>query len=330
MLTALKKAAIGVVTLGAIAGVALAEATVKIAGSSTVYPITEAVAEEFQKENKDIKVSIAVTGTGGGMKQFVKGEIDICNASRPIKQAEIDAAKAAGISFIEVPVAYDALTVVVNQSNDFLSQATVADLKKLWEKDAQGKVTTWNQVNPSWPNQPIKLYGPGMDSGTFEYFTEAVNGKAKESRGDFTGSEDDNVLVQGVAKDQYALGYFGYAYYVENKDKLKAVAIVNKAGKPVLPSVEAVKDGSYNPLSRPLFVYVNAASLSKPEVKKFVAFYLETGGDLSKQAGYVPLPGDAYEKLGARVNEAKTGSIFGGKEQIGMTVEDLLTKELKN
>jgi len=329
MLSMLKKAAFAAVAFGSIATVAIA-GEIKIAGSSTVYPITEAVAEEFRKENADVKVSIAVTGTGGGMKQFVKGEIDICNASRPIKESEIKAAADAGVKFVEIPVAYDALTVVVNQSNDFLKEATVADLKKIWSKDAQGAITKWNQVNPAWPDAPIKLYGPGMDSGTFEYFTEAVNGKAKESRGDFTASEDDNVLVQGVSSDKFALGYFGLAYYVENKDKLRAVAIVNKAGKAVLPSVEASKDGSYNPLSRPLFIYVKADSLAKPEVQKFIKFYLETGADLSKQVGYVPLPDDAYDKLKGRVTEIKTGSIFEGKEQIGVTVEELLTKELKN
>jgi phosphate transport system substrate-binding protein len=303
--------------------------TIKIAGSSTVAPITEAVAEEFQKENDGIEVAMAVNGTGGGMKQFVKGEIDVANASRPIKEAEIKQAKDAGITFIEIPVAFDALSVVVNKSNDFIPQLTVADLKKIWEKDAQGKVTKWNQVNPSWPDAPIKLYGPGMDSGTFEYFTEAVNGKARESRGDFTASEDDNVLVQGVSGDKNAIGYFGYAYYVENQDKLRAVPIVNKSGKQVAPSIDAVKDGSYNPLSRPLFIYVNAASMKKPEVQKFVQYYLETADELSKQAGYVPLPHEAYEKLGQRVQSGKTGTVFGGKEQVGITIEELLNKELK-
>lgn len=324
-----QRAAVAAVAFAGIAGAAVA-GTVKIAGSSTVAPITEAVAEEFQKENKGIEVSMAVTGTGGGMKQFVKGEIDICNASRPIKTSEIEQAKAAGIDFVEIPVAFDALSVVVNSSNDFLRQITVPELKKIWEKDAQGKVTTWNQVNPAWPNQPIKLYGPGMDSGTFEYFTEAVNGKAKESRGDFTASEDDNVLVQGVSGDKFALGYFGYAYYIENKDKLRAVPIVNKAGQPIAPSIDAVKDGTYNPLSRPLFVYVNAASMKKPEVQKFIAFYLETADELAKQAGYVPLPVDAYGKLADRVTAGKTGTVFGGKEQVGITIEELLTKELTN
>jgi phosphate transport system substrate-binding protein len=309
---------------------AAAAATIKIAGSSTVAPITEAVAEEFQKEHQGMEVAMAVTGTGGGMKQFVKGEIDICNASRPIKQSEIDQAKEAGITFIEIPVAFDALSVVVNSSNDFIQQMTVADLKKIWEKSAQGQVTKWNQVNPSWPDATIKLYGPGMDSGTFEYFTEAVNGKAKESRGDFTASEDDNVLVQGVSGDKHALGYFGYAYYIENKDKLRAVPIVNKDGKAVTPSVEAVKDGSYNPLSRPLFIYVNAASMKKPEVQQFVSYYLETADELAKQAGYVPLPGDAYQKLAQRIGTGKTGTVFGGKEQVGITIEELLNKELKD
>src|SRR5215216_4163193 len=221
---------------------------VKIDGSSTVYPITEAVAEEFQKAKKQsVKVTVGISGTGGGFKKFCRGETDISDASRPILKKEMEDCKAAGIEYFELPVAFDALTVVVHPKNNFIRQLTVAELKKMWEPGAQGKVTRWKQVNPAWPDAPMKLFGPGADSGTFDYFTEAVVGKAKSSRGDFTASEDDNVLVQGVARDVNALGYFGFAYYVENKDKLKAVPIVNEKGQAVEPSMEAVLKGSYTP-----------------------------------------------------------------------------------
>ena len=219
--------------LGAAALPAAAQ-VVKIDGSSTVYPVTEAVAEEFQKANKGLKVTVGVSGTGGGFKKFCRDETDISNASRPITKSEMEDCKAAGIEYFELPVAFDALTVVINPKNTWLKQATVAELKKMWEPAAQGKVTRWNQVNPAWPDQPIKLFGAGSDSGTFDYFTEAIVGKAKSSRGDFTASEDDNVLVQGVAGDVNAIGYFGYAYYAENQNKLKALPIVEKDGKPAV------------------------------------------------------------------------------------------------
>ena len=329
----LNKAFVAVAAVGCAIGAqtAMAQSVIKIDGSSTVYPITEAVAEEFQKEQGGkVKVTVGVSGTGGGFKKFVRGETDISNASRPIKQSEMDEARKAGIEYIEIPVAFDALTVVVNPNNTWANQITVDELKKMWNPDAQGKVTTWKQVRAEWPDTPLKLYGPGGDSGTFEYFTEAVVGKAKASRGDYTASEDDNVLVQGVSGDKGALGYFGYAYFAENRDKLKAVPVVNKSGKPVAPSPEAVKDGSYNPLARPIFIYVNKKSLdSKPEVRQFVKFYLENGGDLTKEVKYVPLPDEAYAALVKRLDSGKTGTVFGGKEQIGMTIEELLNKELK-
>src|SRR5512139_194609 len=248
---------------------------VKIDGSSTVFPVTEAVAEDFQKAKKNqIKVTVGISGTGGGFKKFCRGETDISGASRPILKKEMDDCKAAGIEYFELPVAFDALTVVIHPRNAFIKQLTVAEMKKMWEPAAQGKVTMWNQVNPAWPAQPMKLFGPGADSGTFDYFTEAVVGKSKSSRGDFTASEDDNVLVQGVSRDVNGLGYFGYAYYVENKDKLKAVPIVNEKGQPVEPSLDAVIKGTYTPLARPIFIYVNAKSLGKAEVKEFVQYYM--------------------------------------------------------
>ncbi len=303
---------------------------IKVDGSSTVYPITEGVAEEFQKANKGLKVTVGVSGTGGGFKKFCRGETDIADASRPITTKEMDACRAAGIEYYELPVAFDALTVVINPKNTWLKQATVAELKKMWEPAAQGKVTHWNQVNPTWPNQPIKLFGAGSDSGTFDYFTEAIVGKSKSSRGDFTASEDDNVLVQGVAGDVNAIGYFGFAYYAENTNKLKALPIVEKEGKPaVSPSQQTVLDGSYQPLSRPIFIYVSAKSLAKPEVKKFVDFYMKEGAKLAAEVKYVPLPADAYITAMDHVNKGKKGTVFGGKNEVGITIKDLLAREAK-
>jgi len=303
---------------------------VKIDGSSTVYPITEAVAEEFQKAKKNqIKVTVGISGTGGGFKKFCRNETDISGASRPILKKEMDDCKAAGVEYFELPVAFDALTVVINPKNSFIKQLTIGEMKKMWEPAAQGKVTKWNQVNPAWPDAPMKLFGPGADSGTFDYFTEAVVGKSKSSRGDFTASEDDNVLVQGVSRDANGLGYFGFAYYVENKDKLKAVPIVNEKGKPVLPSFDAVIAGTYTPLARPIFIYVNAKSLAKPEVKEFVQYYMTHGAKLAKEVKYVPLPDHAYKTAWEHVTAGKKGTVFGGVAEVGVTIEELLKREAK-
>ena len=304
---------------------------VKVDGSSTVYPITEAVAEEFQKSKKGaIKVTVGISGTGGGFKKFCRGEIDISDASRPILKAEMEECRKAGIEYMEMPVAYDALTVVINPKNTWIKSMTVAELKKIWEPAAQGKVTHWNQVNPSWPNAPIKLFGAGSDSGTFDYFTEAINGKSKASRGDFTASEDDNVLVQGVARDVNALGYFGYAYYVENRDKLKAVPIVEKDGKPaVAPSIETVVNGTYQPLARPIFIYVNSKSAAKPEVKEFVEYYNRNADKLTKEVKYVPLPAKAYSYNMEVLSKSRVGTKFGGENKVGLTIEDLMKLEAK-
>jgi phosphate transport system substrate-binding protein len=315
--------------LGTAPGVARSQ-IIQIDGSSTVFPVTEAVAEDFQKAKKGkVKVTVGIAGTGGGFKKFCRGETDISNASRPILKAEIDSCKQAGVQFIELPVAYDALTVIVNPKNDWVKALTVADLKKMWEPGAQGKVTTWNQVRSEWPNNPLKLFGPGADSGTFDYFTEAVVGKAKSSRGDFTASEDDNVLVQGVANDRNALGYFGFAYYTENQSRLKAAAI--DAGKgPVLPSAKTVEDGTYQPLSRPIFIYVSKKSYdSKPEVKEFVEYYLKQGPALIRQVKYVPLPQNAYSMGMDHLKKGKVGSVFGGEAEVGIKIDELLKREAK-
>ncbi|MDI6747045.1 MAG: PstS family phosphate ABC transporter substrate-binding protein [Rhodocyclaceae bacterium] len=307
-----------------------AQALVKIDGSSTVFPITEAVAEDFQKAKKGaVRVTVGISGTGGGLKKFCRGETDIANASRPILEKEMADCRAAGIKYIELPIAFDALTVVMNPKNTFLKQITVAELKTMWEPGAQGKVTKWNQVNPAWPDQNLKLYGPGADSGTFDYFTEAVVGKAKSSRGDFTASEDDNVLVQGVSRDVGGLGYFGFAYYFENKDKLKAVPVVNKKGQAIQPSIEAVMDGSYEPMSRPIFIYVSAKSVEKPEVREFVEYYLKHGGKLAKEVKYVPLTDADYKHALDNFSKKKTGTAFGGHSEVGVKVADLLKRDPK-
>jgi phosphate transport system substrate-binding protein len=304
---------------------------VKLDGSSTVYPISEAVAEDFQKLKKNsIKVTVGISGTGGGFKKFCRGEIHIADASRPILKKEMEDCKAAGIQYIELPIAFDALTVVVNPKNAFLKSITVEELKKIWEPAAQGKLTKWNQVNPAWPDAPIKLFGPGADSGTFDYFTEAIVGKSKSSRGDFTASEDDNVLVQGVSRDINALGYFGFSYYIENKDKLKAVPIVEKAGKPAVePSFDNVVKGTYQPLARPIFIYINAKALDLAEVREFTEFYVKNSAKLAKEVKYVPLPERAYQISLEHVQKRKLGTVFGGVAEVGVTIDELLKREGK-
>ena len=304
---------------------------VKIDGSSTVFPITEAVAEDFQKFKKGkIKVTVGISGTGGGFKKFCRGEIDVADASRPILKKEMDECKKTGVQYIELPVAYDALTVVIHPENKWAQTLTVAELKKMWEPAAQGKVTNWKQVNPKFPDAPLKLFGAGADSGTFDYFTEAVNGKAKSSRGDFTASEDDNVLVQGVSRDVNALGFFGLAYYIENQNKLTAVAVADKAGsKGVLPGVETVMDGSYQPLSRPIFIYINVKSLERPEVREFVDFYMKNADVLVREVKYVPLPASAYLYNTDQVQRKVLGTKFGGENKVGLTIEQLMKMEAK-
>jgi phosphate transport system substrate-binding protein len=274
---------------------------IAIDGSSTVFPISEAMAEEFMATNRgETTVTVGVSGTGGGFKKFCAGETDISNASRPIKDSEQQACAAAGIEYIEIPVAYDALTVVINPANNWARELTVEQLKRIWEPAAEGALTRWNQVDSSWPNQPLNLFGPGADSGTFDYFTDEINGEEGASRGDYTASEDDNVLVLGVARDQYALGYFGMAYYLENQDSLDAVA-VNSGNGPVYPTAANVENGTYTPLSRPIFIYVNTESLNRPEVRAFVTFYLENAADIVPEIGYVPLPENRYSESLARL-----------------------------
>jgi phosphate transport system substrate-binding protein len=313
------------VTMAGLKQAHAADKMVKIDGSSTVYPISEAVAEEFQKKT-GVKVTVGESGTGGGFKKFCRGETDISDASRPISQKEMDACKEAGVQYIELPVAYDALTIVVNSKNAWVKSFTVEELKKIWAPGSS--VKNWNQVNPTYPNQPLQLFGPGTASGTFDYFTEAVNGKAKSSRTDYTPSEDDNVLVQGVVGNAGGLAYFGYAYYEENKDKLRAIPVIAKGTTtPVLPSPEAVMNGTYQPLSRPLFIYVNAtAAAFRPEVKAFVNFYLENAPKLVKEVKYVPLPNDDYAAVTEHFKALKPGTGFNGTPEVGIKIKDLIKR----
>jgi len=306
---------------------------VRVDGSSTVYPVTEAVAEEFQKEQRGkVQVTVGISGTGGGFKKFCRGEIDVADASRPILKEEMEAARKNRIEYIELPICFDALTVAINPANDWAETITVEELKKIWEPSAQGKITRWNQVRPNWPNEKLVLFGAGADSGTFDYFTEAIVGKAKSSRGDFTGSEDDNVLVQGIAGSKYALGYLPFSYYEGNTNKLKAAAISSKKKNqpPVKPSLQNVTSGKYNPLSRPLFIYVNRKSADKPEVRDFVQFYLANVTELATEVKYLPLPAKAYKMAAKRFKQRQTGTGFGGVPEVGLHVEDILKREPKS
>lgn len=311
---------------------ALAKAApVMVDGSSTVMPIAEAVAEETQKST-GARVTIGVSGTGGGMKKLCAGEIAVANASRPIKQSEVEACEKGGVSFIELPVAYDGLAVVVNPQNSWAASMTVAELKKLWAPEAQGSVKRWSQVRDGWPDEEIHLFGAGVDSGTYDYFTQAVVGKEHTSRGDYTSSEDDNVLVKGVAGDRLALGFFGHAYAEQNKDKLKMVAIddekADNGAGPILPTTQTITDGSYQPLSRPLFIYVEKGAAERAEVQAFVATFLGRGAELAAEVGYVALPARAYELARHRFEQRTLGSVYGGQgSRVGVTVLQLLAGE---
>jgi phosphate transport system substrate-binding protein len=267
---------------------------VKVDGSSTVYPITEAVAEEFRIDQPDVKVTVGLSGTGGGFKKFGRGETDINDASRPIKDAEAKACAESNIKYIELKVAYDGLVIVVNKNNTWVDQLTVEELKKMWEPEAQGKVMKWNQIRSGWPAEDFHLYGPGVASGTFDYFTEAIVGKSGSSRGDYTASEDDNVLVQGIAGDKNGIGFFGLAYYEENKEMLKLVGVDNGKGV-TLPSSETVKNGTYAPLSRPVFIYVSDGAAKRAAVSSFVNFYLTQAATLVPDVGYIPLTTEEYQ-----------------------------------
>lgn len=292
-----------------------AEAVVKIDGSSTVYPITEAMAQEFQRAKlHEVHVNVGVSGTSGGFAKFCRGETDISSASRPILKKEMEECAKAGIRYYEMPLAYDALTIVVNPQNTFVNSLSIADLRKLWEPRAQGKINTWKDLNPAWPAEKIKLYAPGADSGTFEYFTEVVVGTAKASRTDATTAEDHAVLVQGIAADKDALGYVALDYYVENQQKLKAVAI-SDGKEAVLPTVASIRSGSYQPLSRPVFLYVSEKSLEKPAVKQFIDFSMKNAARVVDEVNYLPLPARAYSENLERITAKKVGTVYGGEDK---------------
>ncbi len=266
---------------------------VSVDGSSTVYPISEAVAEEFQRVEPGIRVTVGVSGTGGGFKKFLSGETDINDASRSIKTSELAQVKINAIEYLEIPVAFDGLSIVVNKNNDWVDYLTVAELQLIWQPGST--VTRWSDIRPEWPNAPIRLYGPGTDSGTFDYFTQAINGQSGASRPDYTASEDDNVLVQGIIGDEYAMGYFGFAYYTENRGRLKVIPVDGGEG-PILPSPVTIKDGTYSPLMRPIYIYINTQSLARAEVRAFVDFYLDNAGILATEVGFVSLPDDLYQE----------------------------------
>ena len=300
--------------------------TIIIDGSSTVFPISEAAAEEFGiLTGGAVRVAVGLSGTGGGFKKFCAGEIDITDASRAIKANEVELCAQGGVEFIELPVAIDGLTVMVHPTNDFVDCITVEALHTMWSPEAEGRVTRWNQVRPDWPDQRLQLYGPGVDSGTFDYFTETVNGEAQASRGDFTASEDDNVLVQGIGGDKNSLGYFGYAYFAENSGRLRALAVDGGQGC-VYPTAETINEGTYSPLARPLFVYVSKASMEHPAVLEFMRFYLSPQGrELVSEVGYIPFKAAVYELALARLNQGLAGTLFGGSEPGRGTVYEILS-----
>ncbi len=313
-------------------GEAAPEALITLDGSSTVFPIAEAVAEEYGKANPDVRTpTVGISGTGGGFQKFCRGETDISNASRPIRPAEIEACKTAGIEYIEVPIAYDGLAIVVNPKNTWATTITVAELRTLWAPEAQGKVMRWNQVRASWPNRDIRLFGAGVDSGTYDYFTEATVGKEGASRGDFTSSEDDNVIVQGVSSDELALGFLPLAYVEQNRERLKLVPVEdgkpdNGAG-PITPTAETVRNGTYQPLSRPLFVYISRKAADRPEVQTFVEMFFSRT-DLTQEVGYIELTPQIYDLARKHFADRKTGTAFGeGGSKVGMTLEALLARE---
>jgi phosphate transport system substrate-binding protein len=332
-----KRSFLALSTAAALAGVvgvstAWAQAappTVRVDGSSTVFPLSEAVAEEFQRAKRGaVRVTVGTSGTGGGFRSFCRGELDVTGASRPARPAEIEACRAAGVRFIELPVAFDALTVAVHRDNTWARQLTVQQLRTIWEPAATGRITNWRQIDPAFPDLALTLFGPGTASGTFDYFTEAINGRSGQSRTDFMASEDDNVIVMGVARDRGALGYFGMSYYLANQGRLRAVSIVPAAGgAAVAPTMENVIAGTYQPLARPLFIYVSERSLQRPEVRQFAEFYLTNGARLAREVGYVPLPAEAYTIGAAHLRDNRVGTRFAtGEATVGVRIQDVMQR----
>ncbi|MDJ1184254.1 PstS family phosphate ABC transporter substrate-binding protein [Roseofilum casamattae] len=301
-----------------------------IDGSSTVYPITKAVAEQFSQDDRaSVEVNVEFSGTGGGFEKFCAGQTAINNASRPINLQEMAACKEGKVSYIELPIAFDAITVVVNPENDWVGEITLAELRQIWESQAQQKITQWNQIRPSWPGVPLKLYGPGADSGTFDYFTEAILGDAGASRSDYVASEDDTIIEKGISSDINSLGYFGLSYYEQNKDEVRALAVDSGNG-PILPSRATVENSEYQPLARPLFIYINLTDAQKnPAMREFVYYYLEQAPQVVAEVGYVPLPDEAYHINEVTYNKGEVGTVFEGKSQFGLTIPELLRKQAK-
>lgn len=296
--------------------------SIAIDGSSTVYPLTEAAAEAFTTTQRGAaRVTVGESGTGGGFRKFCRGETQIQNASRPILTDEMRACAEAGVRYVEVLIAFDGLSVVVHPSNP-VTNVTMAELRRIWEPAAERTVVRWNQVNSAWQNLTLQLFGPGTASGTFDYFTEAVMGEGGASRTDFTPSEDDNVIVQGVSSNPNALGYFGFAYYTQNRDRLRSLTVDG-----VAPTPETIADGSY-PLSRPMFVYVNAEALRRPQVQRFMQFYIANAAQLAPQVGYVPLPQAAYDTYAQRVREIAVGTAFGGHNDVNASIEEAIARPL--
>lgn len=305
---------------------------IRIDGSSTVFLLSEAVAEEYRNAGHAARVTVGQSGTGGGFQKFCRGEIDINDASRPIRPSELAACESAGIRFFELPVAYDGIAVVVHPDASWISHVTVDELRRLWAPDAQNTVRRWSQIRAEWPDDEIHLFGAGVDSGTYDYFTEAIVGQEGVSRGDFTASEDDNVLVQGIASDPLALGFLPYAYYRENQDRLKLVAVANgepaQGVRPVAPDVDTIRSGTYQPLSRPLFIYVSERSAARPEVRQFVEYYIANVGALAEEVGYVELGEESYRLVAEHFRARRPGTLFGhGGSQVGVTIEQLLATE---
>lgn len=310
-------------------GLVHAQPVIKIDGSSTVYPVTKIAADQFEVMKKNtVKIAMEISGSGGGFKKMCRGEIDIANASRPIQKKELLECKNAKVQFIEIPIAFDALTVVINPHNTWSKSLTVTELNKIWGPSAQGKITRWNQINPAWPAEEISLYVSDRDSGTFDYFTEAIVGKAKSSRNDFNKSRNDIALAEDIANNKNALGFLGFAYFLENQNKVKAVAVDNEKGNgAVLPSVDSVENGAYQPLSRPVFIYVNAKSAEKQEVHEFITYYLKNGILITKEAGLFPLPPRAYNTMLEHFNKKRVGTLFDSVSGVGLTIDDLIRRE---
>jgi phosphate transport system substrate-binding protein len=311
------------------ASVVQAQALVRVDGSSTVFPVTEAVAQAFQVRKRGMaRITVGISGTTGGFRKFCRGETDLQDASRPILKSEIRSCEAAGVQYVELPIAFDAVTVAVSARNTWVKSLTVADLKRIWAPAAQGRVVLWSDIDPAWPREPLALFGPDVDSGTFDYFTEVIVGTRGASRSDYVSSEDDNVIARSISMNPNAIGYLPYAYYAAHAQRLRAIPIDSGAG-PVQPALENVANRTYAPLSRPLFIYVNARSASRPEVRTFMEFFLERGRGLIEEVHYLPLSAAAYSMAAHNFRIGKYGTVFDGEPADGLAAEEILARAVK-